>query len=441
MKGFAEQQIVTTEELKESVSLSAVLAAWGVEIKPNDKFTCIYPNHLDQKTPSSHLYDADDSFYCFGCQTAGDIFSVVMERGGMDFPSAKRWLEEFNGEPISQRKTTKKESKPKQKLAVPQHWIMSWCINLQNGNRGWLNKERLLTDATIDFTRLGWREDYKAYAIPYWRGRPGKSEVEVVQYRSTPQSPLFHGRTWHYIGESGFYHSAILNRYLINRAYVVIFFGTFDAILAAQDGIPAIGTNGSTAFGKDTEATRWLQKELANTKQIFIVPDKTPIEAVHATRLAEAVGGEVRYFPLGDWGKDYTDYRNAGYTGTNFLEEILKMDVIFPAHRETFSDILLLVSQGKISEIYELLAIVCEYAKALNRPFGAVSYDLQVAATMRDFETDVEYIETLLPQEWDFLATDISNAKGDADTIDVLAKWAAYAADRYEESLHNQGGF
>ncbi len=46
----------------------------------------------DERTPSFHVNPARQAFHCFGCGAGGDVFGFVMQREGVDFPTAVRLL-------------------------------------------------------------------------------------------------------------------------------------------------------------------------------------------------------------------------------------------------------------------------------------------------------------------------------------------------------------
>lgn len=187
--------------------------------------------------------------------------------------------------------------------------------------------DRMLTAETIKYNWIGYRPDYNAYTFPFWSGTPGESEIEALQYRAAPGSTS----TKKYWGEKGHYKGSVLNRHLINPYFNVFLFGTVDAQQAAQDGLPALSTNGVTTFTSlNRPEAYWLQREMLDTKCKMVVLDATVVEFEPAHRFAELIGAEVRFFPrnlMVDEGiKDYNDYRRSGRSVTDFIQEILGMN-------------------------------------------------------------------------------------------------------------------
>ena len=74
---------MTTDEIKQSVSMREVVERYGIRI--DRKGFCCCPFHRE-KTPSMKIYK--DSTHCFGCGRSDDIFSFVMGMENCDFKTA-----------------------------------------------------------------------------------------------------------------------------------------------------------------------------------------------------------------------------------------------------------------------------------------------------------------------------------------------------------------
>ena len=74
---------MTTEEIKQSLSMREVVERYGIRI--DRKGFCCCPFHKE-KTPSMKIYK--DSSHCFGCGRSDDIFSFVMGMEHCDFKTA-----------------------------------------------------------------------------------------------------------------------------------------------------------------------------------------------------------------------------------------------------------------------------------------------------------------------------------------------------------------
>ena len=73
---------MTVEEIKQSVSMTDVLAGYGVKVK---KGMACCPIHRE-KHPSMQVFK--DGYKCYACQSHGDIFKFVMEIEHCDFKTA-----------------------------------------------------------------------------------------------------------------------------------------------------------------------------------------------------------------------------------------------------------------------------------------------------------------------------------------------------------------
>lgn len=74
---------MTTDEIKQSVSMREVVERYGIHV--NRAGFCCCPFHKE-KTPSMKIYK--DSSHCFGCGRTDDVFSFVQGMDGCDFKTA-----------------------------------------------------------------------------------------------------------------------------------------------------------------------------------------------------------------------------------------------------------------------------------------------------------------------------------------------------------------
>lgn len=93
------RRIVTTPDeeagrLKSVVTIESIVRQYA-RLRPSGKnFIARCPFHDDHK-PSFVVYPATQSFYCFGCQAAGDVFTFLMKVEQLNFPEALRVLKEL----------------------------------------------------------------------------------------------------------------------------------------------------------------------------------------------------------------------------------------------------------------------------------------------------------------------------------------------------------
>lgn len=74
--------------IKAHSDIVSLIEGYGIKLQKsgrNFKATC--PFH-SEKTPSFTVYPDNQSWYCFGCDTGGDILSFVMKIENVDFRAA-----------------------------------------------------------------------------------------------------------------------------------------------------------------------------------------------------------------------------------------------------------------------------------------------------------------------------------------------------------------
>ena len=68
-----------------------------IRLRPSSRgFMGLCPFHQED-TPSFHVYTDTQSYYCFGCHEAGDIFTFTMKTENMNYPEALRLLADRAG--------------------------------------------------------------------------------------------------------------------------------------------------------------------------------------------------------------------------------------------------------------------------------------------------------------------------------------------------------
>ncbi|MBD3868358.1 MAG: DNA primase [Acidobacteria bacterium] len=97
MSGTLTRDFVET--VRSAVDIARVVSEY-VPLKPaGARLKGLCPFH-QEKTPSFHVDPERKLFFCFGCQTGGDLFKFVMLYEQVEFPEAVRILAERNGIPI-----------------------------------------------------------------------------------------------------------------------------------------------------------------------------------------------------------------------------------------------------------------------------------------------------------------------------------------------------
>ena len=85
-----------TEEIKASLRIEDLISD-TVRLRPSSRgFVGLCPFHQED-TPSFHVYTDTQSYYCFGCQRGGNIFTYIMEKEHVNFSEALRILSDRAG--------------------------------------------------------------------------------------------------------------------------------------------------------------------------------------------------------------------------------------------------------------------------------------------------------------------------------------------------------
>ncbi len=89
-------------EVRERNDIVSVVGDYVALRKAGTSHKGLCPFH-GEKTPSFHVHADRQFFYCFGCQTGGDVISFVREVNGYSFMEAVRHLAERAGIPVPER--------------------------------------------------------------------------------------------------------------------------------------------------------------------------------------------------------------------------------------------------------------------------------------------------------------------------------------------------
>jgi len=80
------------DDIREQNDIVEVISECGVPLKPAGKdYKARCPFH-DEKTPSFSVSPQKQIFYCFGCQTGGNVISFIQKYEGKSFIEAVEWL-------------------------------------------------------------------------------------------------------------------------------------------------------------------------------------------------------------------------------------------------------------------------------------------------------------------------------------------------------------
>src|SRR3989344_977751 len=146
------------EQIKERLSIADVVGSYMQLTRAGASLKGICPFH-SEKTPSFFVSPARGSYYCFGCQAKGDIFTFVQEFEGLDFVGALRVLASRAGVTL-QKMDPKQRSEYARLYQLLEKATRFFEAQLREGSeaRQYLTA-RGLSDESIRSWRLGYAPD------------------------------------------------------------------------------------------------------------------------------------------------------------------------------------------------------------------------------------------------------------------------------------------
>ena len=89
-RGQVPSEII--DDIRNRSDIVAVISECGITLRPaGQNYKGLCPFH-DEKTPSFTVSPQKQMFYCFGCQTGGNIITFVMKHEGKSFIETVEWL-------------------------------------------------------------------------------------------------------------------------------------------------------------------------------------------------------------------------------------------------------------------------------------------------------------------------------------------------------------
>ena len=160
-RGTVRLSVGVAATIKEKLDIAEFIGETVALKKAGTTFKGLCPFH-GEKTPSFTVTPTRESWKCFGCGRGGDIFNFVMERDGVDFPTALRTLADRAGVELSER--TSREDAQRKRLRDALDGAISFYHQVLTGHavgaeaRDYLHG-RGFTDETIETFQLGWAPD------------------------------------------------------------------------------------------------------------------------------------------------------------------------------------------------------------------------------------------------------------------------------------------
>jgi len=148
----------SVEQIKSKLDIITVVGAYIKLDKAGANFKGKCPFH-NEKTPSFFVSPDRGSYYCFGCQAKGDIFTFVQEFEGLDFVGALKVLAEKAG--VELQHFDRGEKSEKEKLfSILEQATFFFQKNLsENKVAQEYLKKRGINDESVKKFRIGFAPD------------------------------------------------------------------------------------------------------------------------------------------------------------------------------------------------------------------------------------------------------------------------------------------
>ena len=152
----------SVDQIKSKIDIVSLISSYIKLEKAGTNFKGRCPFH-NEKTPSFFVSPDRGSYYCFGCQAKGDIFTFVQEFEGLDFIGSLKVLAERAGVTLEQYSSGEKTEK--QRLhSILEQAVFFYEKKLSENkealdylhNRGVINKT--IEDFRIGYASSEWRD-------------------------------------------------------------------------------------------------------------------------------------------------------------------------------------------------------------------------------------------------------------------------------------------
>jgi DNA primase len=180
--------MTVTDDIKQRLDIVALINESGVALrKAGRNFTGFCPFHPNSRTPAFYVFPDTQSYYCFSCHAAGDAFTFVMARQGLDFGAVLQQLAARTGVQLEER-TPEREQEDATRVRLRQineDAAIYWQHVLLNTEKGRVGREyvaqRGLEHATIETWQLGYAPDDWSDLLRYLTDRKNYQPEELEQ--------------------------------------------------------------------------------------------------------------------------------------------------------------------------------------------------------------------------------------------------------------------
>ncbi len=341
------------EEIKSRLSIEEVVGSY-IELKSFGKTQkALCPFHRE-KTPSFVVSEERQSFYCFGCNKGGDIFTFVEEFEGVDFRGALKILAEKAGVNISEYQSSPHKIEERDALfeildVANQAYVNQ--LEMSESAKDYV-KKRGITEQTKEYFNLGYAPDSWSFILDTLKkrnldiklveksglvikkdgggyydrfrnrvmfpisdssgrvigfsGRTLSTDDTVAKYINSPETPIFKKRDVLFGMDKSKSHIRKLD-------FSILVEGQMDLVLSHQSGFRNTIATSGTALTEQNESASGsvtnleLAKRLSKNLVIAFDSDEAGKKAaVKNARIAYGLGMDVKIASLPQ-GKDPAD--------------------------------------------------------------------------------------------------------------------------------------
>ncbi|MBQ7989503.1 MAG: DNA primase [Oscillospiraceae bacterium] len=170
------------EQLKAANRIEDVMGA-HIQLKRTSRdYVCLCPFH-SEKSPSCHIYTADQHYHCFGCGAGGDVITFVMQYENLPYMDAVRALAQRAGLTVPDSGVSEDSSRLRQRILeinrAAARFFNTTLTRDQKGEKGrmYFSSRRLLPQ-TITKYGLGYAPDEWQYLTDHLKEQ-GFTEQEL----------------------------------------------------------------------------------------------------------------------------------------------------------------------------------------------------------------------------------------------------------------------
>lgn len=375
--------------IREQNPLREVLADYGIEVRPDGKAFC--PFH-EERTPSFHVYDESNTYYCYGCgagtkgrvlrlkdgteitDAGSDVIAFVQNMERVGFEEACRILAKRAGIPLPDRKEDAELERMKESIT-------------ERNRRYYLELMRMPAVLEYLYERGLDEEDIRKWRLGYLSSPEGAGRLVFAIMEDLPGTEAKTiGFAYRYLGKQedvpkykNSPNSRVYNKshvlYGLNYAmqpirqkgFALVVEGYFDVILAHKAGLENTVATCGTSFTEEQMA-----KLRRYTNCVYLWYDGDEAGKVAAVRVLPDLlrHGFMVYF-IETPGEDPADFllRNKLNVSNDILTEMAKpaLHVLFDEELSRYEQV---VSQERIKVLQRVLPVL----EAVQNPAEKLAY-------------------------------------------------------------------